>query len=400
MSVSPATLLDIDNDAAIALVMDLMAIPGGSRREGAVVDYIRKTLVAAGVPADCMELDTANRRIPGGGDVGNLIVKIPGTRRGSRRLLMAHIDTVPICIGSKPVRSGDTIRSSDPATGLGGDDRAGVAVVITAVRELLKNNVPHPPLPLFFAVQEEIGLYGARFVSAQKLGSPRYCFNWDGGDPQFVNIGATGDYGIEIEIHGQASHAGVHPEKGISAIAIASLAIADLTQNGWHGLIQKGRHRGTSNVGVIQGGDATNVVTPLLKLRAEVRSHDPVFRKRIVEAYRKAFQKAAKSVRSAEGKPGTVTFSAELKYESFRLDPAEPVVGLALQAVESAGLTPSTYIGNGGLDANWMTAHGFPTVTLGCGQREIHTTGEWLHVPNFLTGCRVGVLLASGQLGS
>lgn len=389
----------VDDSAAVSLAMELMAIPGRSRQESAVVEFLRTRLLQAGVSPDYIQVDTANRRIPGGGEVGNLIVKVPGTRNGPRRLLMAHMDTVPICVGCQPIRDGERIRSANSNTGLGGDDRAGVAVILTAVLELIRQKIPHPPLTLLFAIQEEIGLYGARFVSTQKLGAPKYCFNWDGSSPHFVNVGATGDYGIEIEIQGLASHAGVHPERGVSAIAIASLAIADLTQNGWHGLIEKGRNRGTSNVGVIEAGEATNVVTPLLRLRAEARSHDPVFRKKIVEAYRKAFVAAARQVKSSEGATGTVKFSAELKYESFRLDPASPVVSLASKAISSLGLTPELCIGNGGLDANWMFAHGFPTVTLGCGQQDIHTIRESLHVPSFLNGCRIALLLASGRLG-
>ncbi len=391
--------LAVDKSAAVALVMELMEVTGRSKREGEVASLVRKRLLEAGVPESCIETDTANRRIPGGGETGNLIVKLPGTKRGPRRLLMAHMDTVPICVGAKPVLKGDVIRSSNSATGLGGDDRAGVAVVLTAALELFRRKLPHPPVTLFFCVQEEIGLYGARYVSANKLGSPKFCFNWDGGEASYVNIGATGDYAIEVEIEGIASHAGVHPERGVSAITIASLAIADLTQNGWHGLIEKGKHRGTSNVGIIQAGEATNVVTPSLSLRAEARSHDPVFRKKIVEAYRKAFDTAAKSVKSSDGKTGRVTFHFDLKYESFRLSSDEPAVSLAKQAVEKIGLTPELCIGNGGLDANWMTAHGFPTATLGCGQHDIHTTNEWLHVPTFLQGCEIALLLASGKLG-
>ncbi len=398
-SQSDGSSFTIDRSEAVALVMELMAITGRSKQEGHVVAFVRERLLAAGVPESCIETDTANRRIPGGGETGNLIVKLPGTKRGPRRLLMAHMDTVPICVGAKPVRKGDVIRSSNPASGLGGDDRAGVAVVLTAALELFRRKLPHPPVTLFFCVQEEIGLYGARYVSANKLGSPKFCFNWDGGEANYVNIGATGDYAIEVEIEGVASHAGVHPERGVNAIAIASLAIADLTQNGWHGLIEKGKHRGTSNVGIIHAGEATNVVTPSLTLRAEARSHDPVFRKKIVEAYRKAFELAAKSVKSSDGKTGRVTFNSDLKYESFRLNPQEPAVSLAKQAVEKIGLTPELCIGNGGLDANWMTAHGFPTVTLGCGQHDIHTTNEWLHVPSFLQGCEIALLLASGELG-
>ena len=105
---------------------------------------------------------------------------------------------------------------------------------------------------------EEIGLLGARHVTLGKLGKPKLCFNWDGGAPGMAVIGATGDDHLDIEVHGLASHAGAHPEDGVSAIAIAGKAIADLQENGWHGLIIKGRNAGTSNIGIINGGDATN----------------------------------------------------------------------------------------------------------------------------------------------
>lgn len=399
MTESPTTWVsEFDRSAAVKLVLELMAVPGRSKQEGRIVDLVRSKLLSAGVKPSNITTDKCTRQIPGGGEVGNLIVNLPGTMRGPRRLLMAHLDTVPICVGCQPKLDGDQIRSADPSTALGGDNRAGVAVVLTAALELMRSKRPHPPLTLFFPVQEEVGLYGARYVAANKLGSPEFCFNWDGGDSRYVIIGATGDYAIEIEIEGLASHAGVRPERGVNAIAIASLAIADLVQNGWHGLIEKGKNKGTSNVGIVHAGEATNVVTPSLSLKAEARSHDPIFRKKIVEAFRKAFEKAAKSVKSSDGKKGRIEFKSDLKYESFRLDPKEPVVALAKSAIERIGLTPEIIIANGGLDANWLTAHGFPTVTLGCGQRDIHTVSESLHVPTFLQACQIGMLLASGDL--
>lgn len=396
ISHNPAS--QIDRSAAVKRVLEMMAIPGRSKLEGRIIDYIRTQLLDAGISPSQLTFDDCIKSIPGGGEVGNLIVNLPGTKRAPRRLLMAHVDTVPICVGCKPKLDGDVIRSADPTTGLGGDDRAGAAVVLTTALELIRQKKPHPPLTLLFAVQEEIGLYGARYVSTKKLRSPELCFNWDGGESQLVNVGATGDYAIEIEIEGLASHAGVRPEKGINAIAIASLAIADLVENGWHGLIQKGKNRGTSNVGIIHAGEATNVVTPHLTLKAEARSHDPVFRKKIVAAYEKAFKKAAKTIKSSEGKTGRVTFKSDLKYESFKLDINEPVVSVAKSAIERLGMTPELYLGNGGLDANWMAEHGFPTVTLGCGQREIHTVSEWLDVPHFLNACEIAMLLASGEV--
>ncbi len=280
---------------------------------------------------------------------------------------MAHVDTVPLAVGAKPVRDGDLIKSADSATALGGDDRSGTAVILNTLLTILKQKLPHPPLTFFGAVQEEIGLLGARFVGLRSLGQPKLCFNWDGGAAHVAAVGATGGYDIGIDIFGVAAHAGAHPEQGVSAIAIASIAIADLTANGWHGLIQKRTNRGTSNVGVVQGGDATNVVMPHVHVRAEARSHDPKFRVKIVDAFRDAFTKAAKQVRADSGQSGRIEFRAELKYESFELSTSEPAVEAAVTAIRSCDLIPETRVSNGGLDANWMTAHGLPTVTLGCG---------------------------------
>jgi len=298
-----------DLAAARRTVLDLLAIPGGSGNEKDVADQIVRRLRDAGCPADAIAFDMAHTKTPIKGNVGNLIVKLPGTQPGPRRLFMAHMDTVPVCIGTKPVVAGRFVKSGNPATGLGADDRSGCAVVLSTAIQILKHKLPHPPLTFFFAIQEEVGLYGARFAKAADLGRPKLAFNFDGGAVEKITVGATGGYRMDIEITGIPSHAGVAPEKGVSAIAIASLAIASLVQDGWHGLVTKGGKRGTSNVGVIQAGCATNVVAESATLRAEARSHDPAFRGKIVKAIEAAFQVAAKQVRTAEGKVGGVTFS-------------------------------------------------------------------------------------------
>jgi len=386
----------IDEKTAVKLVTEMMAIPGKSCQEAKVVAFIQKKLKSAGVPSSAIKVDSAHKKSPYGGETGSLIVKLAGTEKGPRRLLMAHIDTVPLCVGCQPVRKGNLISSKDPKTALGGDDRAGASVVLNTILEIKKHKLNHPPLTLFWPVQEEIGLCGARYVSKGLLGNPKLCFNWDGSDPYSATIGATGDYAIDIQIEGIASHAGAFPEQGVSAISIASLAIADLVENGWHGLVVKGNNVGSSNIGVISGGDATNVVTPHVSLKAEARSHDPKFRKKIVTEIRKAFTQAAKKLKNHKGKTGKIAFVADLKYESFCLDPHCDAVKVAQAAVKSLGRKSQTHIANGGLDANWMTAHGFPTVTLGCGQAEIHTVKEVLHIDKFLDARRIGLSLATG----
>src|SRR5205085_6693533 len=135
----------------------------------------------------------------------------------------------PICVGSQPKIDGGFVRSANRTTGLGADNRSGCATILSAALEILEHKLPHPPLTCCWFIQEEIGLQGARFVQKSQLGKPAMCFNWDGGGCQKITIGATGGYRMDIEVSGTASHAGIAPEKGVSAIAIASLAIADLT---------------------------------------------------------------------------------------------------------------------------------------------------------------------------
>jgi len=389
---------------ATDLVMRLMAIPGRSGQEAEVMRAIVSELESAGLPSSAVQFDAAHRKSPlGGGQTGNLIVKLPGKRRlGPRRMLSAHADTVPICVGCQPQLHpkgkgrAKLVVSANPKTGLGADDRAGCAVVLSTALALLRSGVDHPPLTLLWTVQEEVGLHGARHVTIGKLGAPQLAFNFDGGSPAKVTIGATGGYRMTIEVAGLASHAGNQPERGVSAVAIASLAIASLHENGWHGLVEKAGQRGASNIGVINGGQATNVVTDLVTLRAEARSHNAKFRKRIVREIEKAFVVAAGQVRSADGKRGSVKFDGQLDYESFRLPKNDPSVAALTAALEAEGQQPEIAVTNGGIDANWLTARGVPTVTLGCGQRNIHMVGEQLDLTEFHLARRLALRLAMG----
>ncbi len=391
--------LAIDERGALARVTKLMSIPGASGRERAAAEWVRDRLVKAGAKRSQISIDSAQKKstfMKGGGDVGNLIYKMPGTVSGPRRLLMAHIDTVPLCEGSKPVLKGNCVRSAKKTTALGSDDRAGCSVILTAAMEILKRKLPHPPLTFMWTVQEEVGLNGARYCSFAKLGNPRLAFSWDGGLPNMIVIGATGAYNIDIVVHGVASHAGGRPEEGVSAVAILGLATADLQKNGWHGLIRKNGARGTSNIGVVKGGDATNVVMDRLEIQAEARAHDPRLRKRIVAAYRRAFETAARQIKSSLGRRSRIDFKASPKYESFKLKAGQPCVIEAERALGRAGIKPDVMVINGGLDANWMFARGLPTVTLGVGMSGAHKVSETLYVREHLDACRIALLLATG----
>jgi tripeptide aminopeptidase len=375
--------------------MQLMAIPGKSGQEGEVARFITQRLRDVGLPDAAIRIDGAHRRTPVRGDTGNVILRLPGTYRGPRRLLSAHMDTVPICVGCRPVRKGNQIRSAEPQTGLGADDRAGCAVLLHTVETLVQQGLDRPPLTFCWFIQEETGLHGARLLSRSLLGKPTMAFNWDGGSPAKLTVGATGGYRIHIEIRGRASHAGGAPEQGVSAIAIAALAIADLQRGGWHGDVNKEGRHGTSNVGFIQGGEATNVVTDRVQLRAEARSHDPEFRQCILAEIKDAFARAAREVRNVAGQSGEVDVVDRLDYEAFLLGPDEPCVLIAEEAIRTVDREPQRAITNGGVDANWLVSHGIPTVSLGCGQRNQHMVGESLDLADFADACRIALRLAT-----
>lgn len=391
-------MLDFDHDRAIHRLMEYLSIEGVTGREKAIGDAVEASLRSAGATA--IRRDDAHKSIPLPTETGNLIMMLPGTTDAPRRLLSTHLDTVPLCAGAVPVRKGTRIVPAGK-TALGGDNRAGVACLVTVAATILEKKLPHPPLTFLFTVREESGLWGARFAKAADLGHPAMGFNADGGVPGQLCIGAVGADRWEVEIFGKASHAGVHPDRGVSATLVASLAIAKVHKDGWFGKIKKKGHEGTSNVGPFgdadgrAAGQATNVVTDYVKIHGESRSHETAFISTITRAYAAAFKEAAKSVRNVDGKSAKVKFTPRRDYFPFRLKESSPVVSFSLEAARKAGINPTTRIGNGGLDANWLVRNGIPTITYGVGQNAIHTVDEYVEIGDFLDGCRLALAFAT-----
>lgn len=395
--------MPVDTEAAIARLMRFLAVEGVTGQEAAIAKEITKALKEVGVPAKAIKTDDANSRIPLTTQTGNLIVQLPGQgalKSADRILFMTHMDTVPLCAGAKPKRQGSKIVNAATAA-LGGDNRTGCAVLVTLAAELLQHKPDHPPLTLLFTVREESGLFGARHLNPADLGDVAMGFNFDGRSSADVIVGAVGADRWEVEIRGKAAHAGVAPERGISATMILALALADVQANGWFGKVTKDGREGTSNIGPVGGandkpaGDATNVVTDYLLAKGESRSHDPKFFKEITAAYKAAFAKAVTAVTDHEGNVGEVKFTARTDYHPFRLKDTAPVVKRAVAAVTANGGKANVRVANGGLDANWMGKHGIPTVTFGAGQNEIHTVKEWVDLAEFEAGCRLAVQVAT-----
>src|SRR3954465_3497623 len=243
------------------LLLELVQIDSHSRKEREVAQRIKQYCEEMGAQ---VEIDDAGEKVDG--NTGNVSARFPGTLPNAEPIMMsAHMDTVVPGEGVKPVREGDIIRHGG-TTVLGGDAESGCAVIIETIRSLQEQNIPHTPIEAIFSICEEVGLLGAKNVDVSKLRS-KFGIVFDSDDPGFLFTKGPSSNHLDIEVFGLESHAGVAPEHGINAIKIASEAIADMK-------IGRIDHETTANIGVIEGGKATNIVPNYVLIRGEARSLD------------------------------------------------------------------------------------------------------------------------------
>ncbi len=349
----------VDREALVAEFCELVQIDSPSGGEGTIMAVLAANLEALGLATT---RDQAGERI--GAETGNLIAKLPATDPGRPVVMLnAHVDTVQPGQGIVPVVEEDTIRSAGE-TVLGADDKAGVAVILAAVRELLTAPFPHGEVQVVFTIAEEIGLYGAQYLDYSLL-SPNYAFVLDGGaQVGEITVGAPSARKMTWKVHGVAAHAGVHPERGTNAIQLAAQAIAAM---------RLGRldEETTANIGHIEGGLARNIVPDYCEVWGEARSHCEDKLEAQVAHMRECFRSAA--VAYPEGR---VEDQVETSYRRFRLSEDDEVVRVAMTAATNLGHTPVLKIGGGGSDANVFNERGIPAVICACGAQGAHSTAE------------------------
>src|SRR5437667_1947801 len=269
----------IQADRLQALFLELVAIDSLSRREGRIAERLAHELRELGAEA---EFDDAGQHV--GGETGNLIGRLPGTTGAPALLLCAHMDTVEPGAGVRPIVEGDVIRS-DGTTVLGGDDKSGVAIICECVRVCRERGLSHPPLDVVFTICEEVGLLGAKHLDLSRVRARRaLVFDSDAGGLACPR--APGANAIEAVVRGRAAHAGLAPERGVSAIQVAAEAIAAMRL----GRIDP---ETTANLGISTGGRAVNIVPGGVPVRGGARSHDLARLTTQTEHMRACFAEAA-----------------------------------------------------------------------------------------------------------
>ncbi|HOX23472.1 MAG TPA: M20/M25/M40 family metallo-hydrolase, partial [Elusimicrobiales bacterium] len=319
--------------------------------------------------------DSAGKKL--GCQTGNLIAYFPGNKAKTPFLLSAHMDTVTPCEGVKPIVESKRVRS-DGKTILGADCKGALAGMLQVLLELKEKNLPHPPVELALTVCEEQGMAGSRNMDYSKL-SARHGLVLDSEFSDRLTLRAPAAAEIRATIHGKAAHAGMMPEAGISAIKTAALGLVKM---------KTGRldFETTANIGYINGGGATNIVTPSVELKGEARSHSNAKLKKQAEHMKRCLEQGAAASRiKFEGKTYKAKADVQIihKYPSLVIPPAASSARLAFEAAKRARLPLSAATGGGGSDANFYFAHGIVTPNLGCGMQNPHTTAEYLELKDF-----------------
>ncbi len=358
-----------DREKVIKTFTDLAKISSPSWKEHRVMSYIIKRMKRLGATIE---------KYPCNGSY-NLLARVEGTGRGRPVLLSSHMDTVVPCEKVTPVITDKKI-TSDGTTILGSDDKAAITMFIEALEILKKKKLPHPPLELLFSCAEELGLMGIKQFDMSVLES-RTGFVFDsGGSVGKVILKAPWHSSMELFVKGKAAHAGMEPEKGVSAITVLSEIIT---------AIPSGRidEETTSNIGIISGGSATNIVSPESCCRLEVRSID----KKKLKATETEIRETAKSIAKKRG--ARVTIKRELEYPGFIIRETDRIVKITTDALKSIGITPSLEISGGGSDTNIFNRSGIRAINLSCGMQKVHTTEEFITIKDLIKGTELVLAL-------
>ena len=371
----------VNQDRLVQTFLELVAQNTPPRHEKAASEIGRRILEELGFQC---EYDDAGEKV--GGNVGNLIAFKKGTIPEAPPIFFsAHFDTVEPTPGLAPIIEGDVIRTNGD-TILGADDKCGMAPILEAMRILEEQQIPHGDIQLLLTICEEIGLVGAKHLDPARI-KAKFGYVLDAGPPvgSLVYSAPTQDI-FEVWIHGKPAHAGAQPEDGASAVLVAARAVARM---------KLGRidHETTANVGVIQGGTATNIIPAECYLKCEARSRSQAKLDKQRDHMIACFNEEA----AAAGV--TLDVKNENAYQAYELGMDDAVLTIGQAAAERIGLEPLLRVTGGGADANIFNSNGVPTTVLGCGMQNIHRHDEFVHISDMVKSTQLVVSIVETAAG-
>lgn len=348
----------MNKERLLAEFMELVQIDSETKHEGPIAEVLKEKMEALGF---YVAQDGSSVRSGHGAD--NLVATLRGAASGVEPIYFTcHMDTVVPGKGIKPVVR-DGYVYSEGETILGADDKAGIAALFEMIRSIQEQQIEHGDIQFVITAGEESGLVGAKELDSSLL-LAKYGYAVDS-DGQVGGIVTAAPYQAKLwtTVYGKTAHAGVAPEKGISAISLAAKAISKMTL----GRIDE---ETTANIGRFKGGSATNIVADEVHILSEARS----IREDKLAAQTAHMESVFEEV--AEQFGGKAKTEVKLMYPGFHFDETAEVVQIAQRAAEAIGRPAPLLTSGGGSDANIINGFGIPTVNLCVGYEEIHTKNE------------------------
>ncbi len=263
---------------------------------------------------------------------------------------------------------GRTIVTSDGTTLLGADDKAGVAIIMTAVERLMIDpKIPHGEIKIGFTPDEEVGA-GTKYFDIKKFGA-EFAYTVDGDTPGELNKETFSANLCVITVHGRDIHPGTAKNIMVNSVRVISEIIARLPKNispemteGYEPYIHPYMLEGgvaKSSVKILFRDFKTEGLNDLKKIVDKVVAQvQPMFPNakidtQVIEQYR--------NMREAIEKDARV---ADFLYEAAR----------------RAGLQPEWKPIRGGTDGSKLTEAGLLTPNIFTGGANFHSRTEWVNV--------------------
>lgn len=336
-------------------------IDSETRFEGPFMNHLVKELEQLGLE---VHQDQAGKVI--GSDGNNIVARLKGGIAGEPIIFSAHMDTVMPGKGVDPIIENGIIKSKSD-TVLGSDDKAGIAAIMEALETLVESKAAHRTVEVILTIAEEGGLNGAKNLD-MGLVKGKYGYVLDSGGPvgQII-IKAPFQDKLEVCIKGKPAHAGICPEEGISAIQVIARAIENMK-------LLRIDEETTANIGIIKGGETTNIVCPEAYIKAEARSLSE-------EKLDIQIKHMAACIENA-----CDAFSAEAhidihrEYGGYIISGDDPLLKYTEAAMRKMGLAPKRAASGGGSDTNIFNSKGLKLLNLSIGMSKVHTLDEYIKV--------------------
>ena len=354
-------------------------------------------------------------------EYGAVLATIPGTAPGPTIGLLAHVDTAPQfnATGVKPrvvrgynggditypdnaelvlspsdypylaKKQGDDIITASGLTLLGADDKAGVAIIMTAIRHLLANpDIPHGPIRVGFTPDEEIGR-GVDDRLPKDLACD-FAYTFDGGALGEIEYESFSADGAEIIVKGVSIHPGWAKDKLVNAIHLAAKIVQTLPQAVMTPETTDGRD-GFIHAVDMSGGSSE------MRIKLIIRD----FELDGLQAKGEIIRRVCEAVAATEPR-AEITCTIRPQYRNMRywLEKDMTPVDLARDAAEAVGVAPDFLPIRGGTDGSLLTEKGVPTPNLFTGMQNIHGPLEWVSVSDMEAATEMCLKLVELAAGS